>query len=59
MTSYIPAVSGTETKVRMKSVSGDKKKALKITTHNSTEPVSSSTDVNVLSNPTKISIRLM
>lgn len=57
---YIPAVLGTETKVRMKSVSGDKRKALlKIKTHNSTEPTSSSTDVNVLSNPTNISIKLM
>ena len=52
----IPAVPKIETRSRAKLMSvwvGRKEVSVKIRTHNSKEPMSSSTEVKILSNPTR------
>ena len=52
---YIPAVSAMETRSREKSMFVGKREAsVKIRMHNSKEPISSSTEVKTLSNPTRM-----
>jgi hypothetical protein len=53
--SYIPAVPGVVPKFRKNSkLDGNSEMLVKITTHNSNEPTSSSTLVKFVSNPTRI-----